>query len=136
MHPAGRICTAQLSDPRILASCRSRQAGNNLLEEFIKFWVLGMVFFHAFVSGFCTEVRRHAVGRCHGLRGRLGYCKDERNSLSSAMRFKAQPLRQEKRVLELCHVKHFQQRSEGVRAPAHNSSETSLRPLSATVSSH
>lgn len=58
MDPTGRICTAQLCGPKILASYRSRQVGNNLLEEFIKFWVLRMVFFHAFVSGFCTKVRR------------------------------------------------------------------------------
>lgn len=135
MDPTGRICTAQLCGPKILASCRSSQAGNNLLEEFIKFWVLRMVFFHAFVSGFCTKVRRHAVGRCHELEGRLGYHKDEHNSLSSETRFKAQLLRGGKRVLKLCYLKHFPQRSESVCASAHSSSETSLRLLSAMASS-
>lgn len=63
----------------------------------------------------------------------LGYHKDEHNSFSSKMRLKAQLLHGGKRVLELCHMKRFQQRSESVCAPAHNSSETSLRLLCAMV---
>jgi len=89
---------------------------------------------HLLVS--CTEVRRHAAGRCHELGGRLSCQKDEQNSPSSEMRFKAQLLHGGKRGLDLCHMKHFQQRSESVHAPAHNSSETSLRLFSAMVSSH
>lgn len=35
VNPAGRVCTAQLRGPDVSASCRSRQPGNNFLEEFI-----------------------------------------------------------------------------------------------------
>lgn len=56
----------------------------------------GMVFFMHLLVAFVLKVRRQAAGRCHKIRGRLGFRKEEQNSRDSERRPKAQLLQEGK----------------------------------------
>lgn len=75
INPLSRICAAQLRAPKVLYSCRNRQLGNNLVEEFIQIWVLGLVVFRVFGGGLWAEVGRQAAVSQDG--GETGCHEDE-----------------------------------------------------------